>query len=400
VKRIRALGLGVLMALALTVIPASASASGGFAAEQYPATLDGGEFSFPLWFMQGNSSLAVQCYMKRAEGTLKGPSEAISISNVSCAELKMNGCKMELLPGSKSFSIGPPGCGPITLVAPGSCYFSIGAQTGLAATYTNSGSGSKAGVSINLDSGYKVKYTITNGFGCGGTKGSSYENLRIVADPWVQTAKNAAKAAIGLSTYSGEPSVGIFSKWTYPAEQSKILDAQAFPVHVTGVWAGKSAFEFNTYNTIEGCKEGQYDAGEFAEAVGPEAGFGVGASYKGCVGLGQTFSVNMNSCKYKIWGFPFQGKNQVAIACSTKGDSIELVSSVCTVKLPEQWLGLQSVTNVGQGNSATMEVNLSSSTVQYTNENSFICSLAGLEGSGGTKGILKASFILKGTYTG
>jgi hypothetical protein len=124
----------------------------------------------------GNASMSGFSAPKTAE-TLSATVADPTCNFFGSLPMKTNGCNFILRPGAETetnkfdgtIEIGPPGCGPITLKSE-ICEITIGAQSGLAASFQNSGSGSTAAVTVNLNA-TKLKYTTSGSF-CGGAKTS------------------------------------------------------------------------------------------------------------------------------------------------------------------------------------------------------------------------------------
>lgn len=359
--RTRALGAGTLLALALTLCLGVASASAtGFAADQYPVeyrATGSGYFSLTT---QGGTSLCSGPEFSAESSGETADLTAGTIKDSSCqfgvsAPLKMNGCTLSYHVGSQAtknswngtFDIGPPGCGPIT-VNNAYCQKSIPAQTGLAATFTNVGSGSTASISIELE-GTGIEYTNqAGGWAC--NKGT-YEDGSL----------SGTYKVIGVDSEGNQ--IGAF---VAGAGHVPMFEAESYTASVAG-----SQVEQNVLSTVAGkaqCTGAAFD-GQLAEA---STDLTLGASYSGCSAFGfVNATVKMNSCEYVVdalnAGPPYVGG--FSVDCATPGDSIKVsVPSIgCTVTVPDQ-SGLEAVSlaNEGSGSARQVTADLDVSGLTYT----------------------------------
>ena len=104
-KRIIGMASAMLAVAAALALPAGASASAGFAADEYPATVKG---VTQLDLVTKWGSIACN---RSLDGTLTGPAASLSLGASGGTACQMNGCELTLKPGSNSFDIGPLGRG-------------------------------------------------------------------------------------------------------------------------------------------------------------------------------------------------------------------------------------------------------------------------------------------------
>lgn len=408
-KSIRGLALAVLAAAALAAVPAAASASGGFVADQYPATLHGSQLS-GLGFQFGSSGPTFICEQGTGltfEGTLAKAYPSASSSKITdpskcnSGGLTTNGCQLIFHPGTGTLDIGPSGCGPLK-ISMTNCpagLFSIPAQTGISATYSNSGSGSEANFHVSI-SDKSVEYTAPASNLC--KKAGTYNDLYIFGELKV-SATNAEKKPIGTSVITGNVPMGLFLT-NGPAR----LAAPEYPVRLTGERVPWSEFAQITLFTLGPgtgkvtCKEASFDGGELS---GPVEEFSLNATYSKCTAGPMSVTVNMNSCHYG-----FSGLEQISekgeydstakIACSKEGDAIVITGSGCVVKLPAQVLGGQptEMTNLVEGYESTVSALVHGSSVHYTTIGAN-CQLAGWgKEHTGEDGSLELDLLLHGVY--
>jgi hypothetical protein len=343
-NRLRKLCVTAVMALSVTALFGAGTAmASGFEADSYPATFTGvteGDFRLT------GQSYATTCYSQKWSGSAEWTSETLdgdSASDSTCIEigeypLRMNGCTFSYHPGAETapgkfdgtFDIGPGGCGPIVLKT-SRCELSIGAQTGLAATFTNVGSGSSSSVRIEANA-TNLKLTQKKLVGSGCTN-ATIENGKWQA-AWVVTGEDANNQAIGVRVVDQVPvAIGIegsppqFVTEKYPASLS---GEQGAPYeHVFGTSAGQSS-----------CENAQFDS----EISAPTTSLPFSAQYSVCTVTGFAGgTVAMNGCTYGLnvsnAGTPYVGT--VDIVCPA-GKAIELTSKLFTVKKCTTTIGSQS----------------------------------------------------------
>jgi hypothetical protein len=403
---IRRLGSVAVVLAALAAFPAMALATeAGFESEIQHTYLSGGH---RLLLTAG---IAQEECLSKNETSLMEERQVASISlteSYLCgpkqeSELKMNGCAFQMYPGTDSFAVGPSGCGPID--APldrGLCRVSIGAQTaGFPATFSNQGSGTTRSVNIGMNSGSKVKYTVTQGNECG-EKGKTFENLSIESiGTWTEIGREGPSEAY--------PQVGILARYLASdglfmksAGSEASLNAQIYSATVTTSPTGKSTMVFKggTKNAEAVCKTAQFASTTLG---GPVHGEELTPTYGQCTFTSLGATVSMNSCHYSLTEFKglaaFRGKGSVS--CTKEGDAIEVRynSFECTVKIPPQSLGESlTLTNEGSGSTEKVNAHLSASGVQYTDIGS-VCGSIGLPKSpgSGTDGSIDLNVTLAGS---
>ncbi len=185
-KRTGTFGALVALVLSMTMLWAASSASAtGFVADEYPASVLSAHTATPTFHF---GIEAVTCGGQGIEWTgIANGSKTIApiFGNASCSggSLKMNGCTFVFHPGNEgngTVEIGPSGCGALT-VNSGGCERSIPAQTGLAATYEETGEGASAKVNVEIDGG--IEYINVSGWCSAGkkTNGTYRTNIEISA---------------------------------------------------------------------------------------------------------------------------------------------------------------------------------------------------------------------------
>lgn len=373
-RRIRTLALGAVVALGLLAVPAGASAASGFEADK-PAALQGSSTGFTLVTNVGEQSCTSPNLA--SEGTVSAASSlTMQVSNSTCSffgsnpALKMNGCKFIFRPGTKagesfngSYDIGPPGCGPITYKYL-DCTVSIGAQTGLAATYQNTGSGNKATVKITSGAS-GIVYTETGSF-CekqGASSNGQYKGTWTVSG-------NSSGTQVGVRVV--DPlQVGLFVSGK--EGDPPTLEAESYPA--TALVSQKKGWPFmlSLNAGYVSCTETSLTA----ELTGSATEVQLDPSYGGCNALGFAgATIDMNSCHYVVSlldvGPPYAGSAE--IACDQEGDAIEIVAGIfCRVTIPEQQ-GLEGIdiANVGQGHKRELDVDAALTGIEYTEEDLFL----------------------------
>jgi hypothetical protein len=139
-----------------------------------------------------------------SEVLLMSPPEALHCKSFGAeVPLEMNGCRFEFDPGPQQggggydgeFSIGPPGCGPITTEVVAACsHLSIPSQIGLAAIYGNAGEGSERKVTVTPRS-YSVGLAGQGGCGEYHTDKAAIEGK---GEGWATRAEDSEEA-VGFS---------------------------------------------------------------------------------------------------------------------------------------------------------------------------------------------------------
>lgn len=357
-------------------------------ADGFPAVIKGQPTeAHELTFMGGKTL----CSKLDFEGELAAPAESLSpaLGKPTCTfggeqTLQLNGCAFIFHPGAEkspgvfggTFDIGPPGCGPMTL-AWGSCVVSFYPKTGLAATYENEGTGTKAVVRIKAQ-GTGIKYSRSGWCGTSSSEDGTYTG------GWIAKAEQSG-VPIGLRVAKKLP-VGVYMTGKESAEKSQQpkLEAESYPVTMEG-----EAKAWTTWTMAGGslhCNDAHYEASATASATN----FPVAATYGDCEIWGLAGQVDMNSCHYVVHalnaGPPFQGK--VDIACDEAGDAIEFNAYadetyemlLCTAKVgPQTGLEGLDLKNVGAAHERGVTLGFSLKGLKYTiNRYFFLC--AGQEG--------------------
>jgi len=404
VKRIRRLGLGVAMALALTATAgvATASASGGFAADTYPAAVNasGGQFKLTA------GAWTKECASPVLNATMKGPVHSLSLGQTkagacgSGGSVNMNGCQLILHPSTQTAEIGPSGCSPITVLS--SCgQISIPAQTGIPLTYA----GYHYADGIDVVTGVKVSGTVTlsglASFCLGTTKGTLTAN-------WNFVITNESKE-IGLGAFRDYTPIGI----SLTNEKHPRTTAQVFPVNLAAHPAGETVTVVEKLGSASmnlKCKTADLGGGELTKEA--ESVFSLSGAYGGdfsggkyCTSSFGYMTVNMNSCSYSLPEIEQIGGiytvKGTAISCSKAEDAITLSigGNGCTIRIPPQALA-GTVTNAGWGMGAEIELDLSTTGLEYETVQAFLCSaMFGIKAKG-TDGVMNQELSIGGRLAG
>lgn len=327
-KRIKAIGLAVVLALALSAVAGAsgASASSKFTSNSYPTSYVGTEGVGGFTLSAGNGSVTV-C-QGSITGSLSAASESMDgyLGSPKCSAsgyggtLKTNGCKFVFHSGSDNasfgtskgtFDIGPAGCGPMTV--PTMCgTVSYPAQTGFAATFENVG-GKEVRITLN---GTGMSYSRTAGI-CGGA--ASFENGELNGT-W--TAKSTGASTLQVVQDPHEPK----------------FEAESYPAAISGSQVGSSIFNANGFKNE--CKKGTV-ASSLSAAT---PWLGLSPSYSECKFAGIPSTVVMNGCvlwdhvESKVEANKFTGSME--ILCPA-GKAIEIkagnpASPVCTATIGAQ----------------------------------------------------------------
>ncbi len=407
--RIKLLAIATFAVAALAALPAIASASGGFAAGEYPASLHAtpqGSFLF-----EGTKMARYNC-APEFSAELAGPSSALSSKSTTETCLgsehwEMKGCGFTFHPGAKTFDIGSAGCGP-TIVTRGCGPVKIPPQAGLAAEYSTTGSGSEAAVLVNV-AAKNVEFVSDP---CMGSV--TYHDMTITGT-WKITGTNKEGKKTGVEVFSaGGPPVGIFMAGG-PAKfgtGEPRLDAQQFPVNVIGErWSigeykGKLTLLSIPQIAIN-CEAASFNIGEISGPVSKKMTISA-TSYEKCTSAkGAEFTAQMNSCHYA-----FDQLEQVVeggigtpeyeavpkIECTTGGDAIKLLGGGgCIISIPAQTLSsaVPALENYGSSYQAVVNSIIAGGSVKYTTNNALGCKVLSLPVSG-ENGSLESDMHFRG----
>jgi len=365
-RRIKSLGLGALMALALLAVPAGASATGGIEADSYPVTLKGesAKGSHKLSFSWFASQKTCPFYL---EDDIEQPSPAIVadwILGGDCKEFNANGCKLQFHPGTQNtFGFGPAGCGPVKFKING-CQVGVSPQT-LPATFTNTGEGSNAKLVV----GTKTSFTWTSEssvVGCP-TKGNIYKDT--IEGTWEIKGFDKAGNQVGIEA-TDLPYSGFFIAGG--SETEARFEAERYPLPILGALQPKGALTFYSDGQEDGvqCSVAELD-GDMASA---STEVFLTAQYGGCKSLNDGFSatMSMSGCSYALGldsvGPPYVG--DFALACSG-GASLKVVVDppvvgTCTFTIPVQGLGPVAYLNVGSSATRRIAADLEGKGIDHT----------------------------------
>ncbi|HEU4905423.1 MAG TPA: hypothetical protein VFT19_04820 [Solirubrobacterales bacterium] len=386
-RHIKLLGVATVAALAMFVLPSVAAASGGVEADSYPVSF--------RWEEEGPSHFSIPgftpviCEEAGSVGEATGPVDDLgSIIGMSCKkegapsgkQLEMNGCEFEFHPGSsKSFDVGPPGCGPITNL-PLSCTKSIPAQTGVPATYEATTSEEHEAILVSVS---EILIEVT-AFCGGGTATIEF------GGSWLVTGLDLDQELVDIRR--GDKLDGFFiagEESEVEAEQPHFA-AETYPNPLSGsLNAGEDVtFEF------EGIKITCTAANFSTNLTAATTALPLTTSLSECAQAGgSAASITMNSCRisYNLSNSdfvpPLAYKGTIGVDCSKEGDYIKLSSNGCTdLRIGAQSPSSSSVIfrNTGSGTARYLELDTATaSQISYTYESGF-CVLLGKEHNDGT----------------
>lgn len=374
-KRIIGMAFAMLAVGAALTLPAGASASAGFAADEYPATVKG-VTQLELVTKWGNLSCN-----RHLNGTLTGPAASLSLGASGGTGCELNGCELTLKPGSSSFDIGPPGCGPVRFAS--ACgWVGVSPQVGLAASYN--------GNSVTL-AGVGATATLL-GTGPCGPKGS--QSSAQVKGSVSLSAVDGGGSAVGVSSYAENVPNGIHLSSGNPSS----LQAQAFPVRAEASptpGGTVTVFDHPTVAVDGTCSGAAFLTGILAS---PATQFGLNGGVTGCESNIGKATVLTNTCGFAISNLENGTQGDADLTCATPGDKIEFKATLCVVKIPAQSLGVVQLQNQGTDTNATIDLELESNAVAYTSSG-IGCAIAGLPASG-SNGQMAMDLTLAGTWEG
>jgi hypothetical protein len=364
--RARSAGTFIAVALVFAATLGASSASAAFGAESYPVSLVGsGEQTLSTNYgtVGCTSNLA-------AEASAQKPVVAAALSGTCSAfgtpkAINANGCKVELNPDWSSYSIGPNGCGPISLTL-GTCSITIPAQAGLAASYANV---VESGIKKVLVTSQvtNLKYT-TGKIGCGGA--GTFENGTL-SGSWLITGTVSGKST-GTYVTSGAQSAAVEAE-RYPATLSGTQEKGAYAIETEGgpVECGSASFAGS--------------ASEISSSVT------LTPTYTDCEAFGFTeASVSVNGCSYI-----YDVSGDQDIACT--GGSIVITAFTCEVTISAQ-TGLDDVEFANTSASGRGAIALTSnvSGLAYTvTKDGFLCPFSG--GGARSDGTITGQILLRGS---
>jgi hypothetical protein len=353
VKGIKTLGLAVFTALALTAFSGVASAAPGyFVAGSYPASING--YSYPSEI--GGSHLFTKagetgCYnTNNFTGTVSKPTDTLNgaatyfCSGSIYANLVMNGCEFILHPPSEGINgtidIGGSKCSGITGYQIASTLL-IPAQTGLAATFENEGTGTSAKVRVKLETA-SLKYEITEGANKG-----SYSNGNYTAF-WKVSGENAGKAtgvsvhaAPGLSIKSGEIQSELYPVTIGGEQTSGLIKGVEYPKVELRTGAGVIKCKVATFSSANPFEKATSHT-ELSPTLGSCTVAGVAATLTSEAG-----------CKYD-----FQAAGKLGIC------GMEAVVGACKITVSSQLFAVETA-NHGAGANGYIEFKPDVSGVSY-----------------------------------
>jgi hypothetical protein len=333
--------------LALTALAGApaALAQDEFRANVYPVTVSGQATNVQLNTDQGGAT----CTLGLAGETISGSTATLAVTPSGSCELagvkkplETNGCKFILNPEWDSYSIGPKGCGPITVTL-GGCKVSIPAQTGLSAEYQNV-----------TGSPETVKFTSTE------------QNLTY-SHPDLNCSGPATTASDGdlLGSWTLKASPGDF--WVEEDASSAGFEAESYPA----TFSGSSAWQ---QFAMEGGSL-ECEASFTGSASGLSNTLSLAPTYTNCKAFGfASATVSTNGCTL-VYGAP---SGSFGIACPA-GNAITVSAGNCVVRIPAQ-SGLASVSYENVPISGRQGIAIDSNVTGLSYEvtkDGFLCPFAG-----------------------
>jgi len=350
VKIMRNMALVALCAGALLALPAAASASGGFASESYPNTVEATPGTLKLYTKSG-AELLRECTAPTLTKTMNAPEHALGLpgtktgSCVGGGATDMRNCQLILHTGNPpTAEIGPPSCEgmQVTLCGGG---FTIKPQTGIPLTY---GGG-------QLAEGWDVLEETLGISGVVKTEpGWCSSEVKLTANWNLNTSSN-------LWAVRDYTPVGV----TLSDEKHPRTTAQTYPVDVAAVVqppVEPPAMVLEKIGSVDvkaRCYGVDLSAGEFTKEA--ETEFSLSGSYWGrqgnptseyCTSNSGTAAVSMNSCHYEIPEAERTAPGTYtviggALVCTKEGDGLTITSS-CKFTIPPQSLPM-TLRNSGNG---------------------------------------------------
>jgi len=223
VRITRGLALGLMAVLllgALTAASASASQR-SFAAGSYPAFVgSNGQMTFSTQSNFGECGATLSGQLSSASPSLAaGITGSCKKQGTYVGTIQRNGCNFELNSDFNSVSIGPAGCGPIS-VQLGSCTTYILPQNGIPATYEATTAGGLPAVQVSVSTN-KLKYKECS------ASGEVKENGFLEGN-WILTAQ----------TSDGKPT----SLSLAPPSYFNLLAAEKYPANLASVLSNDAVF--------------------------------------------------------------------------------------------------------------------------------------------------------------
>jgi len=361
-RRIKSLGLGALMALALLAVPAGASATGGIEAEKHSIALKSNHAQ--MWWSK------TSCGGPLATSTVAGPMTSTAPLGVptNCSQVTANNCKIEYWLGSESaIGIGPAGCGAMKYKG-SSCNWLIEPQKVPAGGGgSNFGSGDEESIYVNVSA--TLILTLENSGSCGekGAKSSIWLSSEFELNGY--NGYNPSQQ-IGIRAVDAFPQgVYVFGEGSQP---------QFFAEHFPGtISANSDQFKFVSAGGFEmSCGKGSVAE---VELSGAAQDLELTPSYKNCTGsFGSKVTVDMNSCHYGLdldnSGAPYSG--DLDIACASEGDKVELYVDIpvvpdCVFVLSPPSRGVD-YSNL-DGETTSVGVSIDTASVPYVRKGASIC---------------------------
>ncbi|MGC1166597.1 MAG: hypothetical protein WA862_10855 [Solirubrobacterales bacterium] len=412
-KRIKNLGLAMVLAMALTAALGAAGASASLPqleTESSPVTLSStNPFGKHNWFFYTANRWcdAPSLSAKVGEPTWQfevSATDAECYAQYTGYQLKMNGCKLMYhlgkQIGNESFAgtvdIVPAGCGPISFASGASyCQVTVPSQTGLGkVTFENLGKGTGNKRTIKLTHGIGgMKHSQVSGEECGAALGTFEEGQWFGSWELKGTTAGGFPDGIWLTGegWTEPPPLAVSITGTPPK-----FVGSAYPITLAGPQSSTAKHVFDFPGTGK-AKCGTANLKGYLNATTSQ--LPIFGEYGTCEVLGFSGSVvMMNGCSYtfNVLNQPPVGgayAGHADISCPT-GKSIELVAYAgiggtlkCTITIPAQTTDSGGLT-LTNATSTSIKADLAIKGIDYHTQ----------EGTG--LGRCKTGDFTEGTYTG
>jgi hypothetical protein len=387
VKSIKVTGFAVLTALALATASGVAAASpAAFTAEKYPASITA-EATLSGPGVIGTSAFgSMSCTMPRLTGSLThqaAPLTALATFSENC-NFAANKCEFTFHPVAESssgtFDIG--GCTSFTGVNSSGCKITLLSKKGLAATFENGGTGSKAFIEIKANAtGLKYSSSNCNPIGTVFSDGTYTGTWRVSATNGGEATGLSVTPFPGLSVSATHE----FQTENYPAlisgeQASATIGGELVKKITLTTAAGILKCEAATFSTPAG-QEGLLHASSELSLTPASGGCTLQGLTSATVtpeaGCADSFSITSE----KNTGSMFLCKTEITTA-----------GSKCKIIVSGQSRSGMEFVNIGSGTSAMVEAKANLSGLEYQVIEGATCPLmttSGVHIDGGYKGAAK-----------
>lgn len=359
-KRLKVLGAGVIMTLALTALLGASSASASqFRSEIYPVAVSGEQVASQKITTSGGIT---KCSTATLAGSVTAASSALSVTPTysGCkafgqegVTIKLNSCHYTFHSTNES----APYTGTMDVacenpwevieinVAPTGCKVAIPVQSALASiAFANTGVGTGRSITATWNvSGLKYTESVS---GClGKERGKQREDGTYVGST---SLKAAAGHGLYLANEQQEEGAPFFRAESYPATVKAVANEVKLSTNKGSMACG----------TINGA----------GTLTGPLSKFEMGATWvNGCTLAGHLYTVAMNGCSFVTQvsgGSPFPGL--LGVTCGEVGKAITMTYEGCVISLPPQQGVALTITNNGTGSTRGVQAKSSAENLTYT----------------------------------